>query len=98
MLVNQFLVLCCYDVSHVRCQAIAKFGIIFLAAVVQRIAGWEMFLQVVEKHFTNVGGNLIVKWGFEPSNVPFTVAAKFRVRLMRVKRSTLYPLFEKAWL
>ena len=88
MLGNQFLVLRCYDVSHVRCPAIAKFGI---------IAGWEMFLQVVEKRFINVGGNLIVKWGFEPSNVPFTVAAKFRVRLMWVKRSILYPLFQTDW-
>ena len=49
------------------------------------MVGWEMFSKVV-KSFTNVGGNLIVKWGVEPNNVAFSVAARCRIGRMWVKR------------
>ena len=44
------------------------------------MVGWKMFTWKVEKSFTNVGGNLIAKWGVEPNNVAFSVAARFRIR------------------
>ena len=37
------------------------------------------------KSFTNVGGNLIVKWGVEPNNVAFFVAARFCIGRIWVK-------------
>ena len=45
-----------------------------------------MFSQEMEKkNFTDIGGNLIIKWRVEPIKVPFSDAAGFCVERMLVK-------------
>ena len=60
---------------HIRHTAVAHLHVVFIENLVELVVSWKMFFNKVEKKFSDVCGNVFIKWRIKPYYLPFAIAS-----------------------